>query len=494
MVTGAALSRDRQGMLLWLTVAVGAGVAMAFLPLVAAAGLLVSIALMLMVLIEPVLALVVMLLVAPLKTLIETEAPLTLPLDPGMLGLALVVFTWGTWRVRLAHAEPLPRSRVFGPIIVIMVAFSVSLLTATSVSAWMTELLKWGSILLLVLIVLDVGRDVRYQWIAFGVVLAGVVQAVVGLYEFFGGAGAPHLWIADYRFFRAFGTFGQPNPFSAFMGLTLPLALGLTWGYLLQTVVCWRAKAHWHTAGVIAGVYAVFSALLFAGLIASWGRGAWLGFGAAGTVMVFFAPPRRWQSLLLLGAGGMTVLLLWTAGLIPASIEARVDSTLTEFTGFQDVRGVYVSSENYAIVERLAHWQAALNMADASPLVGVGAGNFEAVYSSYGVPSWPLALGHAHNDYLNILAETGVIGLIAYSTAWVTLVYWTIRAHQQKDPVLHGLVIGLLGTWTHLVVHSVFDKLYVNNLFLHIGVMLGLLAIGVQHHQFLGVNDEHSDF
>lgn len=47
---------------------------------------------------------------------------------------------------------------------------------------------------------------------------------------------------------------------------------------------------------------------------------------------------------------------------------------------------------------------------------------------------------------------------------------------------MRGLVLGLLGTWTHLAVHSIVDKLYVNNLFLVIGVMLGVLAIAYSRH------------
>ena len=37
--------------------------------------------------------------------------------------------------------------------------------------------------------------------------------------------------------------------------------------------------------------------------------------------------------------------------------------------------------------------------------------------------------------------------------------------------------VGLLGTWTYLSVHSIFDNLYVNNLFLHIGLMLVIVAV-----------------
>lgn len=40
-----------------------------------------------------------------------------------------------------------------------------------------------------------------------------------------------------------------------------------------------------------------------------------------------------------------------------------------------------------------------------------------------------------------------------------------------------GIVVGLLGVWTYIAIHSFLDKLYVNNLFLHVGVMLGILAV-----------------
>jgi hypothetical protein len=45
---------------------------------------------------------------------------------------------------------------------------------------------------------------------------------------------------------------------------------------------------------------------------------------------------------------------------------------------------------------------------------------------------------------------------------------------------LRGVAIGLLGTWTHLSVHHLLDNLYVNNVHLHVGVLLGLLAFIVQ--------------
>lgn len=480
-------SRTRLQAVLWALLALGAGIAVAVLPLPAVVVLFAGAVLVLALLVEPVLGIVLMLSIAPLKTLIATEFPLAAPFDPGLIGLVLALGSWFVWRMSTDPHTPLPRSRVYWPVIAILGAFALSIVNAASLGAWAAEIMKWAAILVVLALVLDLGvsqeaaRE-RWPWIAFGVILAGTLQALIGLYEFFGGSGAPYLWIADFRFFRAFGTFGQPNPFSAFMGLTAPLALGLTWGYARAAWAARRSTGEsasdGQTAALIASVYGVCSALLLAGLVASWGRGAWLGFGAASAVMVFFAPPRRWYAAALLGLGLTGMIVAWTAGFVPASITARIDNALTEFTGFGDMRGVVVNDANYAIVERLAHWQVAVNMANAHPVFGVGAGHYELAYAEYGLPSWPRALGHAHNDYLNVLAETGLVGLSVYVTGWLLLIIWTAAALRQSgDMVLHGLTLGLLGTWTHLTVHSMVDKLYVNNLFLHIGAMLGLLAV-----------------
>src|SRR5690606_34926810 len=124
---------------------------------------------------------------------------------------------------------------------------------------------------------------------------------------------------------------------------------------------------------------------------------------------------------------------LWLAGRLPASVVARVSSATQELFAFDDVRGVDITPENYAVVERLAHWQAALNMARAHPWLGVGFGNYEIAYADFRLMNWKFPLGHAHNYYLNVLAEAGMIGLIAYVFYWAVVVFLTWHARRHPD-------------------------------------------------------------
>jgi O-antigen ligase len=129
------------------------------------------------------------------------------------------------------------------------------------------------------------------------------------------------------------------------------------------------------------------------------------------------------------------------------------------------------------VIERLAHWQAALAMWQGDFWNGVGLGDYEPAYPEYRLLNWPIALGHAHNYYLNVAAETGVVGLAAYMVLWAVVLWQTWRLTRRASGWRRGLAIGLFGAWAHLSVHHLFDNLYVNNVHLHVGVMLGLIAV-----------------
>lgn len=442
--------------------------------------------------INPLAGLVALAILAPLRTLMATEAPFQLPLDIGQISLAVGLLSWAFYRIargpRLLH---LVRTPVTTVILFFLLIISLTAFNAVSLSAWLSEWLKWVQILILIVLVVDLAGNQRWHWLVFGLVLAGLANALIGLYEFFGGSGALHLLIND-RFFRAFGTFGQPNPFGGFMGLIAPLALMAALGYSLRAWQEWR-QAHYlrPSTGLQILFYAGSSLFLIIGIFISWSRGSWLAFGAAIGVMALALPRQAWRGGLIVIALASIVGVLWFANLLPASIVARISSSTQEFFAFEDVRGIDVTPENYAVAERLAHWQAALNMTRAYPWLGIGVGNYEVAYPSYRLINWSEPLGHAHNYYLNILAEAGIIGLLAYGKVWVVIMWTTWRTRRHPDVLTRCIVIGLLGTWTYLSVHSLFDNLYVNNLFLHLGLMLGILVI-LYHQTWKNIRFETS--
>lgn len=460
--------------LMWAALAVGFGILIIWQPL-AAAGLAVISVLVIAYSLTPLAALITLLVFAPLRTLVETEARGLLPLEIGLLMVMLFGFFWFVARVTQGHyILRFPYSRLWVFLFPFVMVAGVSLFNAISVSAWLSEWLKW--IILLVMAFMAYTLK-RWEWLIFGVVLAALANAVIGLYTFLGGSGALHLLIND-RFFRAFGTFGQPNPFGGFMGLIAPLAAGAAWGYLILAWQQWRDTRSLHRGYLFCTMfYTGATAFIALGVIISWSRGAWLGFAVAMLIVVVLLPRRRWFSavvlaVLIIGGG-----FVWSSGRLPTAITERISSATQELFNIQDVRGVDITPDNYAVVERLAHWQAALNMASAHPFLGIGFGNYEAAYDQYRILNWREPLGHAHNYYLNVLAETGIIGLTCYIVLWFGVIWSTWRVLKHPDALARSVAVGLLGTWAYLLLHSLTDNLYVNNLFLHLGILLGVVML-----------------
>jgi O-antigen ligase len=209
------------------------------------------------------------------------------------------------------------------------------------------------------------------------------------------------------------------------------------------------------------------------GLFVSWSRGAWLGFAAAVATLAFFWPRRRWLGVVMVVAAVALLLLAANFNLLPASITERISGLTADFRP-GDVRGVDIYDENYAVIERLAHWQAALEMARDHPWLGVGFGNYEAAYPQYRLMNWVHPLGHAHNYYLNIAAETGFLGAVAYLFFWAAVIWQSLRQLGRLDWPWRGIALGLLAAWVYLSVHHLVDKLYVNNIYIHLGTMLGV--------------------
>lgn len=474
----------------FVLLAVVLGGALAVLPPAESGPLLLRTAVLLLTLIEPLAGLFAALLTGPLGA---TETGL---LDSGQFYLLFTLLAWLAHGLRQRRLF-VPRTFLAVPLALFTGVAAITVVDAASYNFGLKELLKWGEMLAIMLLVVD--RVTLWQerrakggvkpiiWLLAALFAAGLSQAALGIYQFgLRGDGPEHFLVLD-RFYRAYGTFNQPNPYGGFMNLTAVLGLGIFLGYLsiIWEIGDWRL-GRFNLQSLISNlrsvnglpVFAVGSATAVAlmAVIFSWSRGAWLSLGAAAAVLVLFWPQKLWQGALLLAVGAGLLLGGSQVGLVPASVTERITS-FSEDLRFGDVRGEDITDENYAVLERLAHWQAALGMAQDQPWFGVGFGNYEPAYADYALINWPYPLGHAHNYYLNLLAETGIVGLLTYGGMWTAVFWQTIRVIRRSDGWQRGVALGLLGVWTALTVHHLVDKLYVNNIYIQLGALFGLLQL-----------------
>jgi len=126
--------------------------------------------------------------------------------------------------------------------------------------------------------------------------------------------------------------------------------------------------------------------------------------------------------------------------------------------------------------DRLDRWLAAIGMWKDEPIHGVGYGAYPDVYPKYIVYqlaySTELRMG-AHNLYLEIMAETGVIGI----SVFLVMLYLFFREAAiqdpgDRDPLLSCTLAGAKGAMISLLVHAFFNNLGPSD---KIGVSLWLL-------------------
>jgi putative inorganic carbon (HCO3(-)) transporter len=135
-------------------------------------------------------------------------------------------------------------------------------------------------------------------------------------------------------------------------------------------------------------------------------RGAYLACLAI-TFLAIWVFAKAWKTRLSLLAG------ILSATLIAANLVAEIGPTRLKL------------EDSGSVMIRFILWGVAWKLFLSSPVFGIGFGTFQLIYSRYlpQIPDLPTTLG-VHNIYLELLAETGFLGLAAF----LFLMYVTLRA------------------------------------------------------------------
>ncbi|MDH3675921.1 MAG: hypothetical protein OES12_10545, partial [Anaerolineae bacterium] len=205
-----------------------AGISLAWLPLRLAVLLVAGTIYVISVLLKPTLGIYLLIIIIPFSSRLAVAVG---GFKVGLMELVLA-FSLVAWLLRILASRRLPNASpaikggpLLWPFMVLVGAMSLSWLNTLSIGASLVETIKWVEMLLLYLLIVNLLPIREIKWVVLTLLVAGVAQAGLGLYQFVYKVGPPGFELFDGRFLRAYGTFDQPNPYGGYLGLLLPLAL-----------------------------------------------------------------------------------------------------------------------------------------------------------------------------------------------------------------------------------------------------------------------------
>lgn len=358
---------------------------------------------------------------------------------PSLLQLLVVPIGLAAFRGEGARRfRELPRL----PLFLLLAAWSVVLLVS-SLAAWdrqiaddrIAESVKAWVIFALVAVLASTPRRLRQgAWtiVAAGALLGGLgtFQALTGDYhrQFWGFARIKdaHIW-GDVFEKRIAGPLGDPNFFAQILIVLVPVGLTLA------------AEARGLRNRVLAlGA----TALILGGAVLTYSRGGAL---ALGCVLLLFLASHRVRPRYL-GLGALVLLLLLLVA--PSEFVRRLGTIGEILPG-----GEEVIDPDSSFAERKLYALTAWAMFLDQPLLGVGAGNYTVHFDRYADVvgfsardyEQPGEVHYPHNLYLEIAAETGIVGLAVFAGVVVAAFLALRQARRVSGDFARAFEIALVG-------------------------------------------------
>jgi O-antigen ligase/tetratricopeptide (TPR) repeat protein len=309
--------------------------------------------------------------------------------------------------------------------------------------------------------------------ILLGIIAAGLLVAFVGIIERATWNGKMLWFFVPYDWGqalfeplpRARGPFVNPDHFAGYLAMIFPLTLACALFPNLLTPR--RAPGAFRIACAVAAFVILVAVLL------SLSRGGWLGLAIGSAVMLLLATPRgiritrktalgekdaepdpellprafaRSSRFRLALAGGAMVLAV---ALLFVGPDARFDAALRIHDSV---------SADYTILDRISAWKSGLALFRDFPVVGAGLGAAPEIFPHYQFPPWAeLYFNHAHNDYLELLAETGIVGSALFAWFAFLLIDRLRRGARWLSPGAAPVFAGVVGGIAAMCMIDFFD-------------------------------------
>ena len=342
-----------------------------------------------------------------------------LPFSKSIVEISFVaaLIAWAVKRSIIRDFRPVSTG-VNLPIIVFTILGFLSMLTSTSLplslKGFFFKLFEW--IMIYFIVAESVNTKEKMDRILTVMLMSALLVSVDGIFQVVTGKD----FLLNYVVAKGYtmrASFDSPNGFGAWLVVMLLLAVSLA---------CFSKNKKRHLLWIL------ICPLIFC-LVSTYSRGAWI----AGFISLMFLGLIRSKKLFLI----VTVLLLILPFIVPASVKQRANSIMK------------ITSMN---TDRFTLWQEALNITADFPLLGSGINTYASIAPRYKLTE--VTGVYPHNCYLQMAAESGILGLGAFLWILVALFKTSlINVKRINDKFYGAVLVGLLAGLFGLLIHSFVD-------------------------------------
>jgi O-antigen ligase len=251
------------------------------------------------------------------------------------------------------------------------ISFFTLLLTPGGLGG-ISDWIRLVSIFVIYILVLNLfNTEEKINKLLQAILISVIVPSAVGFYQFLTGTGNQSV----YGFNRIFATFVHPNPYAFYLTMLLPMGIVLFF------------KDGSSSRKIILGI---LCATMGISLILTYTRAAWV----AVFLAILFLGIFRYRKLLLISVPLFFLLIKFNPGLAHRFGEAF------EFSSYYDPQNSFLW--------RIKFWSQTIPLIFSRPILGHGLSSLASYFRE-----------EAHNDYLRVAFETGLIGVGAY--LWILL-------------------------------------------------------------------------
>lgn len=309
---------------------------------------------------------------------------------------------------------------------------------------------------------------------------SSALMAIVALYQFFGDlAGLPFTVTgldpgytkSVFDFPRSHAFSKEPLYFANYLFIPLGVALALFFSNQAEAKV--KAHAWWHSIlARLRGPWLLpFIGLLLIVFFLTLSRGAFIALVPFALVLAaFYAKKIFTLKNVVLGVVTLSIAIFSVYTIIDSVSYDAIDT----FVGHATLEDVFVKKAGDSGIGRLNMFQQALDAWKTAPIFGIGLGNFGPHVASYPLNT-PVKTGWliVNNEYLELLAETGVVGISTVFLLLAVIFARSVVAYRAaKDEYLKAVLVGLTAALIAVFTqYNFFSTFYI----IHIWFLFGII-------------------